>query len=141
MYPYVANVLGELRDRGTRLGIISDRGPFRAEDVNQALAAAGLLDFFEPELVIYGRKDSPRIFEQAVGQAGAPERVLFVGEDPNERAHALQAGLLVAPHPHLAIAVLEDGAPSATSASQSPTAMLARTGGPHSETCHCCPST
>jgi bacterial leucyl aminopeptidase len=110
VYPYVPDVLGELRDRGTRLGIISDRGPFRAEDVNQALAAAGLLDFFEPELVIYGRKDSPRIFEQAVAQAGAPERVLFVGEDPNERAHALQAGLLVAPHPHLAVSVLERAA-------------------------------
>jgi bacterial leucyl aminopeptidase len=110
VYPYVPNVLGEFRDRGTRLGIISDRGPFRAEDVNQALAAAGLLDFFEPELVIYGRKDSPRIFEQAVGQAGAPESVLFVGEDPNERAHALQAGLLVAPHPQLAISVLERAA-------------------------------
>lgn len=110
VYPYVPDVLGELRDRGTRLGIISDRGPFRAEDVNQALAAAGLLDFFEPELVIYGRKDSPRIFEQAVARAGAPERVLFVGEDPNERVHALQAGLLVAPHPHLAVSVLERAA-------------------------------
>src|SRR5215204_5783871 len=65
VYPYVPGVLAELRDLGARLGIISDRGPIPADEVNQALAAAGLLEFFEPELIVYGRKDSPRIFEQA----------------------------------------------------------------------------
>ena len=34
-------VLAELRERGARLGIISDRGPIPAEEVNQALEAAG----------------------------------------------------------------------------------------------------
>lgn len=107
VYPYVPGVLGELRDCGARLGVISDRGLIPAEDVNQALEAAGLWSFFEPGLVIYGRKDSPRIFEQAAAQAGSPDRLLFVGEDPGERAHALQAGFLVAPHPQLALPVLE----------------------------------
>jgi hypothetical protein len=111
VYPYVPGILGKLRDYGARLGIISNRGPLPAEDVNQALESAGLWDFFEPELVIYGPKDSPRIFEQAAAQAGGSDRLLFVGEDPGERAQALQAGFLVAPHPQLALPVLEQQAP------------------------------
>ena len=111
VYPYVSGVLDELRDRGARLGIISNRGSLPADHVNQALEAAGLWDFFEPELVIYGPKDSPGIFEQAAAKAGAPTRPLFVGEDPGERAQALQAGFLVAPHPQLALPVLEQDGP------------------------------
>ena len=111
VYPYVLDVLGELRDHGARLGIISNRGPFAADDVNQALRAAGLWDFFEPELVMYGPKDSPRIFREAAARAAAGDRLLFVGEDPGERAQALQAGFLVAPHPVLAWPVLERAAP------------------------------
>jgi bacterial leucyl aminopeptidase len=111
VYPYVPGVLAELRERGARLGIISNRGAIPAEDVNQALQAAGLWDFFDPELVVYGAKDSPRIFEHAAAQAGAPDRILFVGEDAAERAQAVQAGLLVAPHPKLALPVLEHPTP------------------------------
>lgn len=111
VYPDVPGVLGELRDHGARLGIISNPGPIPAEDVNRALEAAGLWDFLESELVIYGPKDSPRIFEQAATEAGAPDHLLFVGEDPGERAQALQAGFLVAPHPQLALPVLEQHAP------------------------------
>jgi leucyl aminopeptidase len=111
VYPYVPGVLAELRDLGARLGIISDRGPIPAEEVNRALEAAGLLEFIEPELVVYGRKDSPAIFEQAAALAGGPDRRLFVGEDADERAQALQAGFLVAPHPQLALAVLAQRAP------------------------------
>jgi hypothetical protein len=114
VYPEVPSVLGELTDRGVRLGIISDRGMIPAEQVNQALEAAGILGFFEPALVVYGRKDSPRVFELAAMQAGAPDperRLLFVGEDPAERAQALRADFLVAPHPRLALPVLEQQAP------------------------------
>jgi leucyl aminopeptidase len=70
VYPYVPETLAELRERGARLGIISNRGDIPAEEVNQALRAAGLWDFLEPELVVYGAKDSPRIFERASGQTG-----------------------------------------------------------------------
>ena len=111
VYPYVPGVLAELRERGARLGIISNRGAIPAENVNQTLRAAGLWDFFEPELVVYGPKDSPRIFEQAAAQAGTPDSMLFVGEDAAERSHAVQAGFLVAPHPRLALPVLEYRAP------------------------------
>jgi leucyl aminopeptidase len=114
VYPEVPSVLGELSDRGVRLGIISDRGPIPAEQVNQALETAGILGFFEPALVVYGKKDSPRVFELAATQAGAPDparRLLFVGEDPAERAQALRADFVVAPHPRLALPVLEQQAP------------------------------
>jgi bacterial leucyl aminopeptidase len=111
VYPYVPGVLGELRDRGARLGVISDPGPLPAAEVNHGLEGAGLWNFFEPELVIYGSKDSPRIFERAAAQAGVPDPLLFVGEDPGERAQALHAGFLVAPHPQLVLAVLERHGP------------------------------
>ena len=111
VYPYVPGVLAELRERGARLGIISNRGAIPAENVNQTLRAAGLWDFFEPELVVYGAKDSPRIFEQAAAQAGTPDSMLFVGEDAAERAQAVQVGFLVAPHPRLALHVLEHHTP------------------------------
>jgi bacterial leucyl aminopeptidase len=111
VFPDVPPLLDELRDHRVRLGIISDRGPIPAEDVNEALAAADLWDFFVPDLVIYGRKDSPRIFELAALQAGTPTTgrlMLCVGEDAAERAQALRAGFLVAPHPRLALSVLEE---------------------------------
>lgn len=111
VYPYVPGVLTELSERGARLGIISNPGALPAQEVNQALQQAGLWDFFEPELVIYGAKDSPRIFAQAAAQADTPNSVLFVGEDAAERAQAVQAGFLVAPHPELALSVLQDRAP------------------------------
>jgi hypothetical protein len=114
VYPDVPSVLGQLADRGARLGIISDRGPIPAEEVNQALEAAGIMGFFTPALVVYGRKDSPRVFELAAMQAGAPDperRLLFVGEDPAERAQALRADFLVAPHPRFALPVLERQVP------------------------------
>jgi bacterial leucyl aminopeptidase len=110
VYPYVPGVLADLRERGARLGIISNPGAIPAEEVNQALQQAALWDFFEPELVVYGTKDSPRIFEQAAAQADTPDTVLFVGEDAAERAHAMQAGFLAAPHPELALSVLQDRA-------------------------------
>lgn len=103
-HPYVARVLDDLRDGGARLGVISDPGPLAADIVNDALVAAGLW-FFDSGLVPYGAKDSPRIFEQAAVLAGA-DRLLFVGEDPAERSHALQAGFSVAPHPLLAVPTL-----------------------------------
>jgi hypothetical protein len=114
VYPDVPSVLRALRNQGVRLGIISDRGTIPAENVNQALAATGIGDFFAPELVVYGRKDSPRLFELAAMQAGAPDPgrlLLFVGEDAAERAQALRADFLVAPHPRFALSVLERHVP------------------------------
>lgn len=115
VFPEVPPALGALGDRGVRLGVISDRGAIAAEAVNRALVTAGLWGLLAPELVVYGRKDSPRIFELAAQRAGAPapgRRLLFVGEDAGERAQAQLAGFLVAERPGLALAVLEQAAPT-----------------------------
>ncbi len=107
VYPDVPGVLEDLRRRGARLGILSDPGPLPHGEVDRALEDVGLRGLLDPDLVVYGPKDSPRLFEQARARAGAVDRALFVGEDARERAHARAAGLLVAPHPRLAVAVLE----------------------------------
>jgi hypothetical protein len=111
VYPHVPAVLEQLRERGVRLGIVSNRGSIPEEAVNQALRDGGLWEFFVPELVIYGPKDSPAIFRQAASAAGDPARLLFVGEDATERAHAGTAGFAVAPHPLLAVALLDQPTP------------------------------
>ena len=114
VYAYVPPVLAALRDQGVAVGIISDPGAIPEDDVTAALAGAGLAEGLAPELVVYGRKDSPRIFEEAArraNEAGRSGPLLFVGEDATERFHALQADFRVAPHPRLAVPALEELAP------------------------------
>jgi bacterial leucyl aminopeptidase len=109
--PGVLDALETLRAAGVRMGIISNRGPIPAADVDAALARAGLGEFLDSTLVIYGRKDSVRIFEQAALAARSsaldpPRKLLFVGEDATERGFALAADFLVCPHPSLAPGIL-----------------------------------
>jgi bacterial leucyl aminopeptidase len=109
VYPQIPAVLQELRDTGVRLGIVSNIGQETEEDVRRALEEGDIYEFFEPSLLIYGEKDSPEIFRRAAEQAGnsaTPERCLYVGEDRDERSYALEAGFHVAPHPRLALEVL-----------------------------------
>jgi hypothetical protein len=113
--PGVRDALSGLRDAGVRIGILSDRGSVPAAEVEGALRRAELWPFLTPELVLYGRKDSPTVFEAAEQTARAsstapPRTVLFVGEDAAERAVAHAADLDVCPAPLLARAVL-DGRP------------------------------
>lgn len=107
VFPNAPAVLTELRKLGVRLGIISNRGPIPADEVDRALRQAGLWDFFESDLVVYGPKNSPRIFTLAAARAGAPDLVLFVGENAAERGQAVLAGFQVAATPELARATLE----------------------------------
>jgi bacterial leucyl aminopeptidase len=116
VYPFIPAVLEDLRERKVRLGILSDRGAILEADVNEALDRAGLLSFFDRDLILYGKKDSTLLFEQATAVArgvakGRGPRLLFVGEDATERAFARRADFLVAPHPNLAVPVLDGGAP------------------------------
>jgi bacterial leucyl aminopeptidase len=109
VYPQVPAVLQELRDSGVRLGIVSNIGQETGENVRRVLEEGQIYDFFEPSLLIYGEKDSPEIFRRAAERAGhsaTPERCLYVGEDRDERSYALEAGFRVAPHPRLALQVL-----------------------------------
>jgi hypothetical protein len=103
VYPGVRDALAELRAGGVALGIISHRGAIPAADVAAALDRAGVLEFFDPALIVYGRKDSALIFESAAARVSdGPRRLLFVGEDAQERAFAQAAGFAVCPHPRLA---------------------------------------
>lgn len=40
----------ELREKGVRLGVISDPGDETAETIDKILDKSGILEFFEPEL-------------------------------------------------------------------------------------------
>ncbi len=118
-FPDVPPVLEELRQHGARLGILSDRGPIPEDNVNESLARAGLLNYFERELILYGPKDTPRLFEQAaalvrqLNREGNEARhtLMFVGEDATERACARSAEFLVTPHPRLAFTALRQQGP------------------------------
>lgn len=111
--PDVTAVLEQLRHEGVRLGILSDRGRIPEASVNAALQRAGLLDFFDRDLILYGPKDSPRLFEQAalrvfsgIPESGTRPVLLFVGENGAEREQARAVGFLIASHPSLARDVL-----------------------------------
>ena len=119
VFPDVLPVLEALRREGVRLGILSNRGPVPEQSINDALERAGLLSFFERQFILYGPKETPRLFEQAAARVrqsgvvtgGARTTLLFVGEDASERAQARAADFLVAPHPRLALTVLEQQGP------------------------------
>jgi FMN phosphatase YigB (HAD superfamily) len=107
--PGVASKLSALRDAGLALGIISNTGDLTADTMRQALEDSGLYTFFaaSPDLLIYSsvvgmEKDSPKIFKLACERAGlkdTPGRCMFVGENSQERAYAMQAGFRVASAP------------------------------------------
>lgn len=107
--PGVLEALEGLRERSLRMGIISNRGNIPAETVNRELDASGLLDFFDPRLIIFAPKDSPAPFARAAARAGVPAaECFFVGENNQERTHALSAGFAKAiPHPALVFKVLD----------------------------------
>ena len=107
--PGVQAALDGLRERSLRMGIISNRGTIPGKTVIRALDASGLLGFFDPRLIIFARKDSPAPFADAAATAGvAPAECFFVGENKEERSHALSAGFArVIPHPSHVLSVLD----------------------------------
>ncbi len=115
-FEFIGAVLEHLHDKPLRLGVISNTGDESGTRVNEVLNQAGLLDFFDPALLVYSKevglkKDSPKIFRHAAKIAGLekrPEQCLFVGEGAHERSHALAAGWRVCPHPLLIGEVLEE---------------------------------
>src|SRR5687767_4843715 len=79
--PGVQEALEGLRERSLRMGIISHRGGIPAGTVRQELDRSGLLQFFDPHLIIFARKDSPAPFVDAAAKAGVPtSECFFVGE-------------------------------------------------------------
>lgn len=105
----VLESLNELRRRGLRLGIISDRGTIEEREVLRAMREAGLLDFFEARIILFGPKQSADIFRRAARLASlAPRRCLFVGEDEPERRFASEAGMKTAADPRAAVTSIDD---------------------------------
>ncbi|WP_225860354.1 HAD family hydrolase [Streptomyces triticiradicis] len=112
--PRVLAVLEELRE--VRKGVISDSGPGEGatERAASALQKAFPGRFTDDALVHWGPKDSRKIFDEAVagtaeeGMApAAADECVFVGEDPQERAFAREAGLRTAAHPVFTRAAME----------------------------------
>ncbi len=99
--------LGELSRRGLKLGIISDRGSVEEREVLRVLREAELLDFFEPNIILFGPKQSADIFRRAARLASlVPRRCLFVGENEREREFASEAGMRTAEDPRAAVGIL-----------------------------------
>ena len=115
VFPFVSNLLEQLRSRGLKLGIISNTGSDTGPKLDAILSTAGILASFNDTLRIYSAdvgltKADPAIFKLAAQRAGSPDEpatCLFVGEDPQERATAASAGLRVCPHPLLAAEVID----------------------------------
>lgn len=91
------------------MGIISNAGNELPENVNALLDECGLLQFFDPEIIVYGKKDSPAIFLSAAEKAGVtPDQCVFVGENSKERSFALAAGFQgVSPYSLLTVDVID----------------------------------
>ena len=107
--PGVRAALEGLRERSLRMGIISNRGNFPPDTVKLKLDQAGLLEFFDPSLILFAKKDSPAPFIEAAETAGVPPaECFFVGENNEEREFALEAGFAKAiPAPSLVLDVLD----------------------------------
>jgi FMN phosphatase YigB (HAD superfamily) len=90
-----------LREKGYRLGIISNTGNMPGSAIEAVLGPTGILDLFEPELRIYSfdvrlTKETPQIFQLAAARAGLAEnidRCVYVGDNDAERAVAVAAGM------------------------------------------------
>jgi FMN phosphatase YigB (HAD superfamily) len=84
---------------GLRLGIITNSGPFSTEEVRGLLQRAGLLNFFEPALVVTSAeagatKPDVKIYEFATGRAGIViGQCLYVGDERDQVEGARHAGM------------------------------------------------
>ncbi|MGW8971024.1 M20/M25/M40 family metallo-hydrolase [Streptomyces platensis] len=106
--PRVVEVLDAVA--GLRTGILSNPGPGEAARARAAAAlqAAFAGRFTDESLLHWGAKTARGIFDDAVASAGVPaDDCVFVGEAPEERAVAREAGMRAAAHPVFALAAVE----------------------------------
>lgn len=100
--------LETLQKSGQRMGLIVVTRDQPQKMVEKTLAMSGLLDFFEPQLVVYSHNFNDGFLSEAMRKAkGASRQALFVGQHCDERAWVLELGFDAAiPHPLLVSAVL-----------------------------------
>lgn len=108
--PFIPDVLQKLKltkfnEVKLRLGVISNTGKETLASMSSVMAEAGLLDFFDPALLLFSSvegldKRQQQFFERAVQRSGArPEQCIYVGEDQAERRTAESAKLRTSYHP------------------------------------------
>lgn len=109
VFPETRQALESIQAKGIRMGVISNAGDEAHAHVNELLDRCGLLSFFDREIIIYRKKDSPTVFADAAVEANVPpDQCVFVGENSKERSYAMAAGFLrVSPHPLLTLDVLD----------------------------------
>jgi putative hydrolase of the HAD superfamily len=93
-YDDVVSVLGELRSRGLKIGIISNWDT-RLKTISDGLGLTPLVDFIVISAEVGVRKPDPGIFRLALDKAGVrPEEAMHVGDLPEEDAEgARRAGV------------------------------------------------
>jgi HAD superfamily hydrolase (TIGR01509 family) len=91
-FPEVVGVLQRLRDRGLRLGVLTENWP-SVETAYQRLGLRSLFDAFVISAQEARLKDDPELFVIAVGRMGLPaEAMLFVDDWPPHVQTALAVG-------------------------------------------------
>ncbi|MEU2791297.1 HAD-IA family hydrolase [Streptomyces sp. NPDC007100] len=102
-YPDAAEVLGELRRRGLRVGVVSNIG----WDLRPVLRAHGLDHLVDRYVLSYEhgiQKPDPRLFEIACEELGLdPADVLMVGDDREADGGATALGCTYLPVDHLPV--------------------------------------
>jgi FMN phosphatase YigB (HAD superfamily) len=107
--PFVPEILTRLKGLKVggaplRLGVISNTGNETGDKMRSVMTDAGLLDFFEPDLLFFSSvegmdKSDKRLFERAVTRAQAvAARCIYVSENDAERKVAASAGLRTSFH-------------------------------------------
>jgi putative hydrolase of the HAD superfamily len=93
-YDDVESVLGDLRSRGLKIGIVSNWDT-RLKTISDGLGLTRLVDFIVISAEVGVRKPDPRIFRMALDKAGVrPEEAIHVGDLPEEDAEgARRAGV------------------------------------------------
>jgi HAD superfamily hydrolase (TIGR01509 family) len=92
-YPDTASTLRALRERGVRIGIVSNV-PRDLRPIFSAAGLADLVDAFTHSFEVGAEKPAPAIFLRACERLGTrPEDTLMVGDHPVADGGAVKAGL------------------------------------------------
>ena len=93
-YDDVVSVLGDLRARGLKIGVVSNWDS-RLQTISDGLGLTPLVDFIVISAQVGVRKPDPGIFRLALEKAGVrPEEAIHVGDLPEEDAEgARRAGV------------------------------------------------